>query len=479
MGINDGALMRGAALVLVTMMVAAAAASWVVRAGRRSEATGLEPELAAAIERGTLADLSRAQVLGRRLVLRDDAPGAAAGLAFACAVMAVDYGLPVQDEATAALGRVPRSEAGDGIAASAQALVALAAGDHEAASRRASEAAASWPALPHPLYALGRARARAGDPVGASRALEAAMVVAPSFGAARVAWAEARLDVGDAATAGTALDGAAAREQGDTRAWLLSEEVSQALDTAPVALDDPCRPDHADQPFEQAGCALARAVRARMAGDRRRARDLAAAAARTAPNEPRLLARIAVVLAQLGAVDQAASLSDRAARRASPEAPPLAWAELALVLGRGRAGAVRPGARPVDPEWRLLAARAALALGGAGALTRMFKAASRSPRDRDLALLLSLTRGAPPPKPGPPDDPVRAYVDGLRARLDGDLSQAAEHFGRALSGHGDACRAAGEYVATLRALKRRADPTAFAALRAENSGCINLPLAAR
>jgi hypothetical protein len=72
------------------------------------------------------------------------------------------------------------------------------------------------------------------------------------------------------------------------------------------------------------------------------------------------------------------------------------------------------------------------------------------------------------------DDPVRAYVDGLWAQLHGDLAGAAERFWHALSGHGDACRAVGEYVATLRALKLPADPSAWRTLPAENAGCVNL-----
>src|SRR3954451_25359540 len=125
--------MRGAALVLVVMLLAAGAASWLVRAGTRHEATGLEADLAAAIERGTLADLGRAQVMGRRLLLQDGAAGAAAGLAFACALMAVDYGAPVLDEAAAALARVAPPESGGGVAASAEALVALGTGERELA----------------------------------------------------------------------------------------------------------------------------------------------------------------------------------------------------------------------------------------------------------------------------------------------------------------------------------------------------------
>jgi hypothetical protein len=73
------------------------------------------------------------------------------------------------------------------------------------------------------------------------------------------------------------------------------------------------------------------------------------------------------------------------------------------------------------------------------------------------------------------ENPAQAYVDGLRARLAGDLLGAADRLAHALSGHGDACRAAGEYVATLGALKRHPDPTVFSALRAENAACVNLP----
>ena len=73
------------------------------------------------------------------------------------------------------------------------------------------------------------------------------------------------------------------------------------------------------------------------------------------------------------------------------------------------------------------------------------------------------------------DDPVRAFVEGLRARLDGKLDVAGQRLRHALSGHGDACRAAGEYRATLRALKQKPDPAVFAPLRAENAGCVNLP----
>ena len=153
------------------------------------------------------------------------------------------------------------------------------------------------------------------------------------------------------------------------------------------------------------------------------------------------------------------------------------------------AGALPAGPRPADPETTLLIARAALAAGGVGALGAALGelGPTASARDDDLARLARLA--ARPPRlssktPGPTagrpagqtatDDPMQAYLDGLAAQLAGDLVKATERFAHALSGHGDACHAAGEYVAALRAQKRRPDPAAFTRLRAENSRCVNL-----
>ena len=158
----------------------------------------------------------------------------------------------------------------------------------------------------------------------------------------------------------------------------------------------------------------------------------------------------------------------------------------AVALGRGHAGALPAGPRPADPETTLLIARAALAAGGVlgvlgaalgglgptarerdGDLERLGRLAARAPR---------LTSRAPGQTAGQAagEDPMQAYLDGLAAQLAGDLVKATERFGHALSGHGDACHAAGEYVAALRAQKRRPDPAALARLRAENSRCVNL-----
>jgi hypothetical protein len=501
---------RGTAgfLALITLM--AVGTSVLVNWKMRGDTGHLRALLAAEIDRGSLVGLGRAQAIGRRVVLADpnDAESAAA-LAFAGALLATEFGQGTVNEAESAAalaekvgGAAPTAAA---IAGAARALVALRRGDRKEALARATAAAEAARDVPHPLCALGRVRAASGDLVGASRALEAAMVDAPGFLPAKIAWAEVRLDLGDAAAAQTVLVPVVARAPEDIRARLLLEEASQALAAGPhtvvgaatqpvptpanAALESVCAQNGALSPFLVAGCALAWSSQARLAGDRFRASTQAQTAARRIPDEPRMLARAAQALAQQGAVDAADKLIGRAARYVAPEAPTLAWARLAVTLGHGRAAAAPPGLRPTSPAARVIAARAALAVGGAGALAATLKSFGSEvvAADADLRLLKALTEPAPTgespavPPPAvagarpPKVSAAQAYVDGLRARLAGDQLLAAERLSHALHGHADACRAAGEYIATLRAQKLHPDPTVFAALRAENDGCINLP----
>jgi len=115
----------------------------------------------------------------------------------------------------------------------------------------------------------------------------------------------------------------------------------------------------------------------------------------------------------------------------------------------------------------MLALRAAFASGGARALEDWPADPLRDPEAR---LYLAAARGAPLDTRGPLAD----YLLGVRARLAGDLQTAAIKFYGALSGHGDACRAAGEYVATVRALGRELDMLALEPLRTSNAGCTHL-----
>lgn len=477
--------MRGAVLVLLVVVCGAvgAGAWWFQRSHATNEGQRLRAELALAVERGALADLGRAQGIGRRLVVADAHDReAAAALAFTSAVLAVDYGIEAGHELEELLSRAEASGDTDpfdpamAMLAAARALALLRAGDRARAERVASAAAAAAPGDPTPLYALGRARALSGDLPGAARAFEAAIVGAPGFSAARVAWAEAQLDLGDARTARATLAPLVAGTPQDFRARALLDEAEVALGQA--AAEPPggaCPSGRWPPPAVTAACQLAWAGRARRAGARDEARTRAASAAQQAPDEPRLLARTALALAQLGAVDRAAALLTRARRYAAPEAPWLAWARAAVTLGRGAAGASLPEGRSSDPEARLLVARGALAAGGAGAVVPALGEDRDLAPDADLRALIAAGSSADAGSPAPAgDDPVRAYVAGLRAQLAGDPARAADRFAHALAGHGDACRAAGELNATTRTLKRRVDPVLLAPLRAENAGCVNL-----
>ena len=352
--------MRGAAWILA-FAVAAGAVVWLL-VSRRSDAGAdrMLADLTADIDRGGIADLGRAQALGRRLALanpRDREAAARLG------VRRRDAGGRLRGRHLARDGGRAGAHGGYGasqgasdgasddasvIALAARALDRLHAGDREAAGRLAGEAAAAASDLPHPLYALGRVRARNGDLPGAARALEAAMIRGPGFSPARVAWAEVQLDLGDAKAARGALQAVLAQAPKDARVALMLNEAEAALGVplTPLPFSD-CPADRWLPPAIVATCTLARAERARRAGSRAEARALAEAAAALAPDEPRLLSRAALALCQLGAVDRAAALVERARRSMAPGA-------LAAALGGG--GGIA-GARPREPAARRPAAR--------------------------------------------------------------------------------------------------------------------------
>jgi hypothetical protein len=497
---------RGTAGGLMVIMVLAVATSLLVSWKIRGDRAHLRGLLTAEIDRGSLVGLGRAQAIGRRVVLADpDDAESAALLIYTGALLATEFGQGrVNDaEAAAALVYTKTDAAGAdtpaaAIAGAARALLALRKGDFAEARARATAAAAAAPDGPYARCALGLVRAATGDLAGARDALAAALIAAPTFLPAKVAWAEVELDLGEAAAAAPVLAEIVAKAPEDIRARLLLDEASLMLAAAPAAgstaapapidagLPSVCDQNGTRAPYLVAGCAVAASARARFEGDHFRASTQAQVAARLLPDEPRLLARAAQLLAQQGAVDRADGLLARAARYATMDAPALAWARLGVTLGHGRATTAPPGLRARAPLPRVLAARAAFAVGGAGALRVALDrdGADVVARDADLRLLATLVAreaeaAAAPAPSGPPapskPSPGEQYVDGLRARLAGDALLAAEHLSHALAGHGDACRAAGEYIATLRELKRHPDATVFSALRAENRDCVNLP----
>jgi tetratricopeptide (TPR) repeat protein len=491
---------RGTAGGLLVIAVLAVSTSLLVSWKTRRDRAHLRALLTAEIDRGSLVGLGRAQAIGRRVVLADPSDAeAAALLVYTGALLATEMGQGRVNEAESAAASVEaasgRSPNAGAVAGAARALLALRKGDFAGALTRATAAAAVGGDTPYARCALGRVRAATGDLVGASHALAAAMVQAPDFLPAKIAWAEVRLDLGDVAAAQAVLAPIVARAPEDVRARMLLDEASQALAADPAAgtatgrapaaqpadagLASVCNVNGPMQPYLVASCALAWSTRARFEGDRFRASAQAQAAARVVPDEPRMLARTAQLLAQQGAVDRAEQLFERAAHLAGPQMPALAWARLAITLGHGRAATAPPGLRPVNAMTRVLAARAALAAGGAGALGAALDGYGPQvvSRDADLRLLESVVKPTAPDG-GPARGKISSaqhYVEGLRERLGGDLLGAAEHLSHALAGHADACRAAGEYIATLRSLKRHPDGTAFTALRAENKECVDLP----
>ena len=492
---------RGTAGGLAVIAILAVGTSLLVRWKMRTEQGRLRNLLAAEIDRGSLVGLGRAQAIGRRVILSDpDDAESAALLAYTGALLATEFGQGTINEAESAAARAEQAGGGAApgsaaavIAGAARSLVALRRGDPARALAEATAIATSTSAGPYARGALGRVRAATGDLAGASHALEAAMLEAPGFLPAKLAWAEVRLDLGDAAAAAAVLEPIVKRAPEDLRARLLLDEAAQVFAADPRqgagataasgrSLDAVCRQNGVLAPYAVAGCALAASSRARFAGDRLLASTQSQAAARTAPDEPRMLARTAQLLAQEGLVDRADKLLERASRFATPQAPEVAWARLAVTLGHGRAATAPPGQRPFNATTRVIAARAALAAGGAGALAAALEGFGPTVGlDADLRLFSTLVAPAPSsPANGAPrakESAAEHYIDGVRARLAGDALLAAEHLSHALSGHADACRAAGEYVATLRALKRHPDAAAFNTLRAENAGCVNLPAA--
>ena len=432
---------RGTAAGLAVIAVLALATSLLVSWKMRGDQGHLRGLLSAEIDRGSLVGLGRAQAIGRRVVLSDpDDAESAALLGYAGALLATEFGQATINEAESAAGRA--EEAGGAgardsesvvIAGAVRALVAMRRGDRARALELATAAAAATSDGPHARCALGRVRAAAGDLPGASHALEAAMVEAPGFLPAKVAWAEVRLDLGDAAAASAVLEPIVAHAPEDLRARFLLDEASQALAADPraaraaaplpaasgvlppvvgAALESACGQNGVVPPYVVSGCALASSSRARFTGDRLRASTQSQAAARTTPDEPRMLARAAQLLAQEGFVDKAEKLVERASRFVSPQAPELAWARLAVTLGHGRVATAPPGQRPFNATTRVIAARAAFAAGGPAALAAVldgFGAAAVN-LDADLRLLATLagTVAVPPTPPSANDVPAPA-----------------------------------------------------------------------
>jgi tetratricopeptide (TPR) repeat protein len=225
-----------------------------------------------------------------------------------------------------------------------------------------------------------------------------------------------------------------------------------------------CKEDETRIPTLAAACRLDRTLVLRRAGNRREALTQALAAADVVPAEPRLLSLTAQALANLGGVREASALLARAEVLADRALPPLAWARIGVELATNRRVRLPEGAPP-GPEARLVAARSAfVGPPDSPAVIQLLQSISKSTGgDRDLQLITRGARARANPQAAleatlrlrerygrAPPGPVAAYVAGTLARRSGLRPLARVWLARALTGHGDACRAATLFRLALR-----------------------------
>lgn len=482
-------MLRGVAIVLALVALLAGIAELRLRSRERARWRSVEQSAERELLGGGLQGLLRARALALGGTSPVDDAEPAATIALASAMLASEYGL---DEVEAARVAADAVEAAPGASQRAQslklasrALAEVTAGHLDKAEALARQSVSLGHKQASPLFVLGRVRFRQGNLAGAGHAFQAALVREPDFIEARVAWAEVWLELGEAQRARENLLQALGHTPDHGRARLLLAELDGAAGDAsdPPGWEASCARDGARSPHLAGACGLARAQRAARAHDWAVAVHLAEEAGHQRPGEPRVLAGAAQVLAALGYVDRASACLQEAARIADPSLPSVLWAKQALALGRGQLAQIgNPASHPSMPigasPWApILVARNALASGGSKTLAAALRELPSQAIAIDaVAALVALP--AQPEDERPPEsgaDAFSRYLAGMRARLAGKTALAAELLAQALQEHGDACRAAGEFLAARREQGRAWDDHLFDWLRRENARCIDLP----
>jgi tetratricopeptide (TPR) repeat protein len=482
--------------------VAAVAAVAAFSQQGRSKPVHVSPrdELERALASGTLETLMRARDMARMALGGGPADAdALVRLGLVNAFLAEDYGLDAGKDAEEALqrseavpdvGPKPNNER-PALAATARALLALAAGDRVRAKVQADIAVATL--LPDPpalaLLASARIASLAGDTAGAASALDRALALAPDVALVTADWAASRLDGGDPVAARRVLAASLEKYKDNSRVRLAFADAERAVGETDWVknLELACRNDAKISRKIRARCAVESALQARLEGERTVALRKAKAASQTS-DDPLLLAQASLLLALLGEVDVAEEALTNARKFADASAIPLAWAALAIRLGRGESvAAVLFAERPAGPERDLVALRLAYGQGGeqgkAGALAAVLKALPPGIQDIDwdVRAFAVLARENGPSKPealvlekrAEKGNPVASYVLGVLASRDKDFKLAARRLERALGLHGDACQAAKLYLVAIEHVGRRAQPNknSLRVLRSHNAKC--------
>jgi tetratricopeptide (TPR) repeat protein len=449
-------------------------------------------ELDRALAAGTLEALMRGRDVARiSLETGPTDPDSWVRFGLVNAFLVLDYDVDAKKDAERALERAGQgpaeaSKERTALAATARALLALAAGDR-AAAKQQTEIALALDSAP-PVYALlasARVNTLAGDGAAAARDLDRAMGIAGDVAPVMVDWAGSRLDQGDPVAARRSLLALLEKNAEYSRARLLLAEAERALGESSwtKSLDLACKSDAKISRNVRALCSVGSALQARLEGDRGGALRKAKAASQTT-EDPQALAQISLLMALLGEIDAADEVLGRAAKSADPSAPPLRWADLAIRLGRGEKGETLPAfEHPAGPERDLVALRAAFARSGSSGLAAVFKAlppgiADIDPEVRTFAKLereASLTKADATAleKRAERWNPMASYVLGVFALREKDPKLAARRLEKALAWHGDACAAAALYVdAVGRAGKpAQLNKAQLRALHARNAKC--------
>jgi hypothetical protein len=478
-----------AALVLLTGLGILA-----YRVYKPSQRRGLLPreELDSALSSGSFDRLVRARDRARAALAGAEPDGdALVRLALVEALLALDQGVAGAKGVEAALARLPPADQANPqrlvLVEVARALLALADGDRDAAKQHVDAGLTRAGANPPPalLFASARVRALAGDGTGAEKDLDRAMQLASDFAPVVADWATQRLDSGDALAARRVAREFLAKNKAAARVQLVAAEAERALGDSGWTkhIDSACHDESRGSRALRSACSLASALHARLDGERPIAVRKARAAGQIS-DDPRVLGDSALVLASLGEIDAADEVLARARKLADDTAVPLAWANLAIRLGRGQTGGTAsPAERPAQPERRLVALRASYLKDGGAALAAALKNEPVAPNeiDADLRTFAELgreggvSRGdrATLERRAERGNPIAAFVLGVLAAREDDHKQAAKWLEKALAGHGDACRAALLYLSALQAQERPSQPNrvALRALHARNAQC--------